>query len=416
MAEGERPLASAIVTPPAFLHPFCPPTRESFTRIVRGAGAKVWDDAGVEYVDGMASLWYAQIGYGNERVADAVARQSRELSAFQCFEPFTVAGADELCERLTALAPVPGGRVFLTNSGSEAVDTAMKLARIAQVRAGRPERTLIVSRGRGYHGTNYGGMTAQGLPLNREGFGPFVEGVVNLPADDLEAMASFLAQHGHEVAAVLSEPVQGAAGVYPPPEGYVEGLRRLCTQHGCLLILDEVITGFGRLGTWFGSHRFGVEPDLLCFAKGVTSGTVPLGGVVVGRAVLDPLEAEAGWMLRHGYTYSGHPLACAAALANLDVLADDGLLARAPVIGAQLEEGLQALYADGSVAEVRGMGAMWGVKLPEGRTAAGVRDAMLGRGAITRAIGTDTVTFCPPLVTTPDEVAHLIDALAASVR
>ena len=188
----------------------------------------------------------------------------------------------------------------------------MKLARVAHVLAGHPERTLIISRTRGYHGANYGGTSAQGIAPNREGFGPLVADVVQVPADDLEALATLMAERGNEVAAVITEPVQGAGGVFPPTEGYLAGLRRLCDQHGAFLIFDEVITGFGRLGTWFAAHHYGVTPDLMTFAKAVTSGYQPLGGVFVGAAVRPGLEADPAFFLRHGFTYSGHPTACAA--------------------------------------------------------------------------------------------------------
>ncbi len=271
------------MTTPAFLHPFARPARpaDQYVTMVGGAGAEVWDRDGRRYVDGMASLWYCNAGYGRVEIADAAHAQMVALAAFSCFEPFTNEPADELAELIATIAPVPDSRVFFTSSGSEAVDSAIKLARIAQVRAGHPERTVIISRDRAYHGVTYGGLSAQGLPLNKEGFGPLVEGVINLPADDIEAVAAYLAEHGDGVAAILTEPVQGAGGVYPPPEGYLAGLRRLADQHGCYLIFDEVICGFGRLGRWFGGEHFGVQADLTTFAKAVTSGYVPLGGVVV---------------------------------------------------------------------------------------------------------------------------------------
>ena len=204
-------------------------------------------------------------------------------------------------------------------------------------------------------------------------------------------------------------------GVYPPTDGYLAELRRLCDRHGALLVFDEVITAFGRLGTWFGADHFGVQPDLITFAKAVTSGYVPLGGVLVGAAVRSALESEPGFVLRHGYTYSGHPGACTAALANLDVLTNEGLLERAPVIGARLGAGLRALAADGAVAGVRGEVAVWAVALHEGQAATGVRDQMMQQGVITRAIGADTLTFCPPLVTTDEQIDHIIDVVADAV-
>jgi len=241
----------------AFLHPFARPTRDRFITLTRGEGARVWDADGKEYVDGMASLWYCAIGHGRAEMAEAIAAQAGTLAAYSCFDPFTNAPADELAEKLVDIVPIADARVFFCQSGSEAIDTAMKLARLTHVLAGNPQRTLIISRMRGYHGTNFGGTTAQGLPPNKEGWGPLVPDVVQVPSDDVEALAQLMAERGGEVAAVITEPVQGAGGVWPPPEGYLASLRRLCDQHGALLIFDEVITGYGRLGTWFGAEHFG---------------------------------------------------------------------------------------------------------------------------------------------------------------
>jgi adenosylmethionine-8-amino-7-oxononanoate aminotransferase len=402
--------------PPAFLHPFSRPAAEDFTTIVGGAGAEVWDKDGRRFIDGMASLWYCNVGYGRVEIADAVHKQMTELAAFSCFDPFTNEPADALASIVADLAPVPESRVFFTSSGSEAVDSAIKLARIAHVRAGRPERTVILSRGRAYHGVTYGGTSAQGLPLNREGFGPYVEGVVNLPADDIEAWAGYLAEHGAEVAAILTEPVQGAGGVYPPPEGFLDGLRRLADRHGCFLIFDEVITGFGRLGDWFAGTHYDVRADLTTFAKAITSGYVPLGGVLVAPSVREPLEADRAWLLRHGHTYSGHPTACAAALANLAILRDEELLERVPAISERLFGGFHALAADGQVAEVRATAAIGALKLLPEHDAFAVRAALMEAGVITRAVNAETLTWCPPLVITDAQIDRIVDAVADALR
>jgi adenosylmethionine-8-amino-7-oxononanoate aminotransferase len=399
---------------PPFLHPFAKPTRETFTVITRGAGALIWDADGNEYVDAMASLWYCNAGHGRADIADAVAEQLRTVAAYSCFDPFTNGPADELAARLAALTPMPDARVFLCGSGSEAVDTAMKLARLAQRMAGHPERTLIVSRERGYHGTNLGGTSAQGIAPNREGWGPLVPDVVQVPSDDSEALAALMAEHGGRVAAVITEPVQGAGGVFPPTEGYLAELRRLCDHHGAYLIFDEVITGFGRLGSWFAADHYGVVPDLTTFAKAVTSGYQPLGGVLVGAAVRAPLESDPAFILRHGYTYSGHPAACAGGLANLAVLEGEGLVERAIPTGKRLGDGLQALAADGTIDHARGVGAVWAAGLRPDQDAMTIRERMLAGGVITRAIGTDTLTFCPPLVITDSQVDRIVDVLAAS--
>jgi len=401
--------------PGAFLHPFAKPTRDTFITLERGEGAVVWDSAGNALIDSMASLWYCNVGHGRREIASAVMAQLTTLETYSCFDPFTNRPAEELAERVADLSPVADARVFLACSGSEAVDTAMKLARLTQVRAGHPERRLIISRQRGYHGTNYGGTSAQGLPLNKEGYGTLLDEVVQVPADDIEALSVLMSEHADQIAAVFTEPVQGAAGVYPPPEGYLAEARRLCDQHGALLIFDEVITGFGRLGTWFAAERFGVIPDLTTFAKAVTSGYQPLGGVIVGGRVREALESDPDFMLRTGYTYSGHAAACAAGLANLDLIEREGLLGEVARIGARLGSGLEALVDDGRVAELRGDGAMFGVGLHDDQNAMEIRDAMLGRGVITRAIGADSLTFCPPLVTTDEQLDTIVDALADSL-
>lgn len=402
-------------TLPRFLHPFAAPTRERFVRIVRGEGALVWDADGHEYVDAMASLWYCNAGHGRHEIAERAAQQMRTLAAYSCFDPFTNEPADELAERVAGLTPIPDARIFFCDSGSEAIDTAMKLARLAHALAGQPQRTLIVSRVRGYHGTNLGGTSAQGIAANREGWGPLVPDVVQVPSDDPEALAVLLAERSDEVAAVITEPVQGAGGVFPPAEGYLQELRRLCDRHGAFLVFDEVITGFGRMGTWFAADHYGVTPDLSSFAKAVTSGYQPLGGVIVGARVREALESDPGFVLRHGYTYSGHATACAAGLANLDLLEGEGLVRAAATIGAALGEGLQALAADGVLAGVRGDGAVWAAVLAPDRDAATARDQMLSGGVITRAIGTDTLTFCPPLVTTPAQIDRIVDTLARAL-
>jgi putrescine---pyruvate transaminase len=403
-------------TPPAFLHPFSTPARISFTTIVRGEGALLWTADGRELVDGMASLWYCNVGHGRSAIGEAVAAQMTAIETYSCFEPFTNEPAERLTARLAAMAPIADARVFLCCSGSEAVDTAMKLARLAHGLAGHPERTLVISRDRGYHGANYGGTSAQGIAPNRAGWGPLVPDVVQVPGDDIEAVSVLMAERAGEVAAVITEPVQGAGGVHPPAPGYLAELRALCDRHGALLVFDEVITGFGRLGAWFASDHYGVRPDLVTFAKAVTSGYQPLGGVIVGPSVRGPLEADPSFLLRTGYTYSGHASACAAALANLDIIEEEQLVTRADPIGRRLGDGLRALAADGAIAGVRGEGAVWAAALHDDQDALVVRDRMLDDGVVTRAIGPDTTSFCPPLVITDAQIDRIVDALAAATR
>ncbi len=338
------------------------------------------------------------------------------LEAFHTFDRFTNEPADALCRQLSDLAPMRGARVFLTSGGSESVDTAIKLARRAHVAAGRPERTVVISRAPSYHGVTYGAVSATGLPLNQEGFGPLVGDIVQVPHDSLEAMAAVFARSHDRVAAVLAEPVIGAGGVIPPAPNYLRGLRELCDHHGAFLILDEVICGFGRLGSWWAAERYGVEPDLVTFAKAVTSGYLPLGGVLVGPSVLEPLEADPSLLLRHGYTYSGHPTACAAALATLEIMQREDLLGRAEPIGHELERGLAALVETGSIASYRGVGAVWAAVLVPGKDAVAVRDRMLDEGVIARPLGPDVIAFCPPLVISEHDLNRCVEALGVAVR
>lgn len=401
--------------PPAFLHPFAPPARTDHVTLVSGDGSTVRDDAGRSYLDAIASLWCVNVGHGRSEVVDAVAAQMRELATYNTFGRWTNRPADRLAERIASIAPMPDARVFFTNSGSESVDTAMKLARLTHVLDDDATRTVVVAREGGYHGTAYGGTSAQGIEPNRTGFGPLVGEVVHAGRHDLEAVARIFAERGSTVAAVLTEPVQGASGVHPPRDGYLQGLRRLCDQHGALLILDEVITGFGRLGTWFAAQHYGVEPDLVTFAKAVTSGYVPLGGVIVGRRVRDAIEADPDWILRTGFTYSGHPTACAAGLACMDVTEGDDLLAQAVALGTRIGRGLDALRADGAVTEVRGVGAIWSVDIAGDLEANEAADRLLTQGVIVRPIGEHTLALCPPLVMTESEVDVVLDALATTL-
>ncbi|MEY2443625.1 MAG: hypothetical protein QOE00_205 [Ilumatobacteraceae bacterium] len=400
--------------PAAFLHPYAKPTRETFIRIDRGEGALVWDESGRELVDGMASLWYNAIGHGRAEMADTIAAQARTLGAYSAFDPFTNEPAEQLAEELRQIAPTPNARVFFTSSGSESIDTVMKLARIAHVQAGQPQRKLIISRTRGYHGVAYGGTSALGIAAYKENFGPFVDEVVQVPAEDIEAVATLMTQRGNEVAAIMTEPVQGAGGVFPPIDGYLQSLRKLCDQHGAYLIFDEVITGFGRTGSWFAAHHYGVSPDFATFAKGVTSGYVPLGGVFVGSAPTAALESNPDFFLTHGFTYSGHPTACAAGLKNLEIMRREGLVERAKHIEDRLGGGLRALASDGVVDSVRGIGGMWALGLRPDQDAKGMRDHMLDTSrVIVRALN-DGLVMCPPLVIRDEHIDQIVDAVAAA--
>jgi putrescine aminotransferase len=402
--------------PSALLRPFALAASDAPVTIVRGEGAVVWDKEGRRYLDGMASLWYCQVGHGRREIRDAMVAQMELLEAFHLFEIFTNEPAEALAAAVAERTTVPDARVFFTCSGSEAIEAAIKLARLSHVLRGEPHRTVVVGRQRSYHGTAYGGTSIQGLTANQEGFGPLLPDVAHVAFDDLGELETLFAAQGDRIAAVVAEPVIGAGGVWPAPPGYFAGVRKLCDDYGALLVLDEVITGFGRLGTWFGAERLGVVPDLQVFAKGVTSGYQPVGGVVVGSKVREPLEADPTFVLRHGQTYSGHPTACAAGLANLALLTEEELLARAPRIGARLSAGLSALRSDGLVGDVRGEGAMWAVGLHEGHDVVAARQALLERGVIARVAPDSSLVLCPPLVMPDDDVDRCVEALAEAIH
>jgi adenosylmethionine-8-amino-7-oxononanoate aminotransferase len=402
------------------LHSFAPPAAEPgyFLTIERAEGSTVWDTDGRAYVDAMASLWYCTVGHGRPEIIDAVADQLRRLDAFHTLDIFTNPPAEAFAALVSDRMPVPGNRVLLTSSGSESVDSALKLARVRSSLRGEPDRQLVIGRRHAYHGVTYGGLSVQGLPANQEHFGPLLDRTHRVAAegaDDLAEIEALFATRGPEIAGVITEPVQGAGGVRPPMPGYLERLRELSDEHGALLIFDEVITGFGRLGAWSAAEVFGVVPDLVTFAKGCSSGYQPLGGVVVGRAVLDVIEDDPSFVLRHGFTYSGHPAACAAGIANVEVLEREALFEEVPRIARRLGGGLAALVDDGVLAGHRGMGGMWAALLPEGVAPTAVRAEMLTRGVIARPIGADVIAFCPPLVITDDELDRCLAALADSV-
>ncbi|MEE2769266.1 MAG: aminotransferase class III-fold pyridoxal phosphate-dependent enzyme [Actinomycetota bacterium] len=396
------------------LHAFAPASKAEadFVNIVRGEGSLLWDDEGNEYLDGLASLWYCQVGHGRAEIVDAVAEQMRRLEAYNIFDPFTNEPAARAAAMIVNRSPHPDGRVFLGCSGSEAVDTVLKMVRQFHQLAGDTERQVVVRRTHGYHGTNLGGTSAQGIAPNREGWGDLVPHFEEVPNDDLEVAATLFADRGDRIAAVIAEPIQGAGGVHPPSDGYLEGLRRLCDDYGALLVFDEVITGFGRTGEWFGAQHFGVTPDLITFAKGVTSGYLPLSGVIASRRVCEAFE-EPGFIFRTGYTYSGHPASCAAGIANLELMEAEGLVERANHVGERIRSGLAALQADGLIDSWRGTGAVYAAEL--GRDSIPIRNEMMANGVIVRPIGT-CLAICPPLIVTDEEVGRIVDTMAEALR
>jgi putrescine aminotransferase len=391
--------------------------------LVSGEGSWVTDEQGRRYLDASASLWYCNVGHGRVELADAAAAQMRSLAAYHTFDVFTNPPARELARRLTESSPTgPESAAFFTSGGSEAVDTAAKLVRRYWEVCGQPERRILVAREGAYHGMAAFGTSLAGIAPNREGWGPLVREVVHVDADDPDALSAVVEAHPGEVAGFFGEPVRGAGGVHPPPSGYWERVQALCREHDVLLVVDEVVTGFGRLGAPFGCGRFGIAPDLVCVAKGISSGYAPLGAVLAGSRVRDALWRTGVGPLRHGYTYSGHPTACAVGLANLDILERERLYERVRDLEPVLSERLSPLEEHPLVGEVRTVGLLAGVELSASARAAAsdlterVTRRAREHGVLVRNLLGHTLQISPPFVITPDEMAHMADVLRTSLN
>jgi putrescine---pyruvate transaminase len=391
--------------------------------ITKGRGALVWDEQGREYVDAKGGLWYCAIGHGRGEIAEAVAAQMRELEAYDIFSSTANRPAVDLADRVSALAPMADGAVFFTSGGSDAVDTAGKLALRYWSAVGNPDKRAIVHRERSYHGMNAYGTSLAGIPANLEGIGALIPDTISVGSDDTDALEQLFAERGDHIAAFIGEPVIGAGGVFAPAPGYWERVQELCREHDVLLIADEVICGFGRLGTWFGCHRFGITPDMVTCAKGITSGYLPLGAVIASARVQEPFwSSPGGPMFRHGYTYSGHPSVCAAGLANLDVLEREGLLERVSRLESVLHDALQPLTDLPVVHEVRsGVGLLAAVEIsPDARAAdpglveklvRGCRD----RGVLTRGLAGHSLQVSPSFVIEEREIARIAEVFAETL-
>ncbi|ADB53809.1 aminotransferase family protein [Conexibacter woesei] len=421
MTSSDR--SGAAVADTRLWHPFSDMSavRRGEFVLTRGEGIWVYDDQGRRYLDGTASLWYANVGHGRKEIAAAVQEQMGKLEAYSAFGDFTTEPAQALAARIAGLAPVADARVFFTTGGGEALDSAAKIARRYWSAKGHPERVHLIGRTGGYHGTNGYGTSIGGIEANRAGFGPLMSQVSSVQWDSLTALEQeILAVGPQKVAAVFAEPVIGAGGVLPPPEGYLEGVQAICEEHGILFVADEVICAFGRLGHWFGSERFGLAPDMITFAKGVTSGYLPLGGVVASGRVAEPFWDEAGNMLRHGATYSAHATCCVAGSANLDLLAQDDVVSRALELESVLLDALKPLAEQSIVHEVRGgVGLLAAVEFTPEALAAGapgkVFERARERGVIVRALG-QGVAVSPPLTIERDEIAFLATAIGEAIE
>jgi len=389
-----------------------------------GEGAFVWDEHGRRYLDATAALWYCNVGYGRDEIADAVATQIRALPSYSTFGDFSNRRAIDLAERIARLAPVEDSKVFLTSGGSDSIDTAAKMARRYWQLLGQTERTLFITRERAYHGMHIAGTSLAGIEANASGHGPFVDDVIKVAWDSADDLRDAIDRAGPErVAAFFCEPVIGAGGVFTAPEGYLEAVRAICRETGVLFVADEVITGFGRLGDWFASSRWSLEPDLITCAKGITSGYVPMGAVVAAPWVAEPFWREEAGLWRHGYTYSGHAAASAAALANLDILERERLPERALELETELADAFAPLEEHPVISEVRrGTGVLAAVQLDPDRIADD--PALPGRfvkacrehGVLTRALGTGALQISPPLILSGAETKELVDAIGGALE
>lgn len=392
--------------------------------IDRAEGVHVWDEDGRRYIDASAALWYANLGHGREEIAEAVAAQLRKLDAYSIFGDYANRPAMELADRVAALAPTPGSKVFLASGGGDVIDTAAKVARQYFVRTGRPEKTHLIGRNHGYHGTHGYGTSVGGIETNTANWGPLMPGTSSVAHDDAQALEAEILRVGPErVAAFFCEPVIGAGGVRPPAEGYIEAVAAICREHDVLFIADCVICGFGRLGTWLGIDRWPVEPDMITTAKGLSSGTVPIGALVVAERVAEPFFTgkRGAPVLSHGATYAGHPVAAAAALASLDLYERDGLIPRGRELERPLADALEGLLDHPLVAEVRaGTGLLGGVDLvPEALAAPGAGGAWQrgarAAGVLVRPLGTG-VAVSPPLTVTVEQIGEIADGLRQGLQ
>ena len=414
---------------------------KSAPRLISGAkGMHFTTPEGRQVLDGVAGLWCVNAGHARPRITEAIRQQAAELDfapPFQMGHPKVF----ELAERLVELTPQGLDKVFFTNSGSESVDTALKMALGYHRARGEGQRTRLIGRERGYHGVNFGGISVGGMVANRRTFGPMLGGVDHIRhthdpvrnlfskgqpehgaelADDLERLIAL--HDASTIAAVIVEPVAGSTGVLLPPKGYLQRLRSICDKHGILLIFDEVITGFGRVGSPFAAQHFGVTPDLMTVAKGLTNGCVPMGAVFARQFIYDAFMNGPEHLIEffHGYTYSGHPLACAAALGTLDTYAEEGLLTRAHEMAPTFEAAVHSMAGLPNVVDIRNIGLVAGIELAPivgepGKRAFDVFLDCWERGVLVRTTG-DTVALSPPLIIEPGHIGQIVDTLSQAIR
>jgi putrescine aminotransferase len=428
------------------LHPLYHPSGHQSPKIwVKGRGAIVIDIEGREYIDGLSGLWNVNVGHGRRELAEAAAEQMTTLAYCSAYTGSSNLPAINLAERLSQLMYPSINTFFFTSGGAEATETSFKTARYYWKLVGKPEKVKFIARMRGYHGVTMAAMSATGLPVYWPMFEPRMPGIVHIESpypyrfvnptpevSDGVAAANLLEEailrEGPEtVAAFIAEPVQGAGGVIVPQDDYFGRIRAICDKYEVLLIADEVITGFGRTGRWFALEHYGIEPDIVQFAKGITSGYVPLGGIGISDRIREAIHsAPPDKRYMHAYTYSGHPTCCAVALRNLRIIEEEGLVERAAVLGDRLLTGLKTLDALDGVGDVRGKGMMAAVELvadkvtkqpypADANVGARVYQEMLKRGLFTRVLG-DMILLAPPLVSTEEQIEQIVAIIGESVQ
>ena len=410
-------------------------------------GVYLYDTEGREYLDGHASLWLMNVGYGRKEIADAAYEQMQKMTFFSMFQGFSNAPAIELAELLLEMTRTEGmGKVFYSDSGSEAVETALKMARQYWKNLGT-QKYKFIARQNAYHGVTFGALSATGITANRQKFEPLVPGFRHIPdpncyrntfGPDLteeevavaasEALRRAIEFEGPDtVAAFIAEPVQGAGGVIVPPESYLRRCRDICTQYNVLFIADEVITGFGRTGTWFGSRTYGIKPDIMTFAKGIASGYIPMGATLCSNEIYEAFLGTPGdgREFRHGNTFSGHATAAATALANLEIVKRENLPENAKAVGAHFLKGLKKLERHEVVGDVRGVGLLARVELvkdratkkqfaPVGAIGGAVQQRAQELGVIFRNVG-DILTFSPPLILTEEQADSIVEVIDQAI-
>jgi len=397
-----------------------PTTESDRIVVVRGDGAHVETEDGRRLLDGTSGLWHANIGHGRASVAEAAARQMREIETYHTFGRFANRPALDFAERLVPLGPIPDAKVFWTSGGSDSVDLAGKLARAHWQNHGRPTKKIILSREKAYHGLHGFGTSIGGIEPFRQGYGSdsLIPETVRVSTNDLDGVRAAVERVGaDQIAALFAEPIIGSGGVIAPSDGYLAGLQQLCRENDILFVVDEVITGFGRAGTLFACERYGLTPDMVLMAKGITSGYAPLGGVLIAPGVWEPFfRGDDAPTFRHGLTYSGHATACAVAGENLSILEREDLVRRSAEAEVVLRAALQPIADHDLVAEVRcDAGFLAGVRLVPDAPADAVCRETMANGVIIRTLIDNVLQICPPFVVQDDEIRQIAEVLAASL-